>query len=304
LASEKTIPATPRRRQQAREEGRVAHSYDLASAAILVAGIVILLTLGANVAEFFGRLVRQQLAGESWLSHASQASSADFIVEQFRSTVTSLTAVLAPVLGLLMVVAAAIHLIQTGFLWLPERISPDLGRINPLAGLQRMFSLASAVRLSLGIIKFTLVFAIGALALYHQRLEIPRLASLEPRQLAPAIVSITLWTSLKIAVALAILAICDYGYEYWKLERDLRMTPEELREEMKSFEGNPQIRSRLRRMQGQSPGQADLVPASFGTIGPLSVVAGGTNAAAAPQGKRAERRSPKTTTPRPFNGAN
>ncbi len=251
-SAERTIAPTPRRRQQARDEGQVAFSYDLASAALLIAGLVVLLALGGKLVLFFAQLTHAQLAGEAWVSATTAgADPADFVVHQFRSLAYDLGLLLAPILGLLIVVAAAVNLLQTGFLWLPSRLLPDWNRINPVAGLGRIFTTATIVRLAMGGLKMFIVSAVAFWSLYARRDEVLGLAGYEPQQIAAELIDITLWTSLKIATVLGVLAILDYAYQRWKFERDLRMTPQELREELESFQTDRQLLARRRSMQRQ-----------------------------------------------------
>jgi flagellar biosynthesis protein FlhB len=92
---------------------------------------------------------------------------------------------------------------------------------------------------------------VAYVSLWGRREEIVNSAALELPQLAAFVVQIIYWTSLKIAIALLVLAIADYGYHRWKLERDLQMTPEELREETRNQQGDPQLLSRRRTLQRQ-----------------------------------------------------
>ncbi len=249
---DKTIAPTPRRRQQAHEQGQVAHSHELASAGLLIAGMAALLLVGGKAAEFFAHLAQRQLGGDAWLGSGAGAANVDFVVHQWRTLTLELTQVLAPILGVLLLAAVAVHLVQTGFLWLPERVLPDWSRINPMAGLGRIFSMSSGVRLLLGVLKLAAVSLVAFWSVYHRRDEILRLTALEPQQIAAAVVDITLWTGLKIAIALGVLAVLDYGYQRWKFEQDLRMTPQELREELKNLQGDPQMLARRRGLQRQS----------------------------------------------------
>jgi flagellar biosynthesis protein FlhB len=88
-------------------------------------------------------------------------------------------------------------------------------------------------------------------SLYHRREEILAVAGMDLAQIAAFIVDITLWTSLKIGIALAVLAALDYGYQRWKQEQDLRMTHQEVREEMRNLQGDPQVIARRRQVQRQ-----------------------------------------------------
>ncbi len=245
-SGDKSQDPTPHRRQQAREEGQVAQSPDLASAGILIAGLLILLVLGGQLVEFFTGLAEQQLGGEAWLS-----ADRDFAVSQIFATLLQLAQVLSPLLGLLLLAAVLVHIFQTGFLWVPEKLALDFSRLSPLKGFGRIFSLSNAVRLVMGLFKVLIVSMVAFWSLYHRRDEILGISGLDLPQIAAFIVDITLWTSLKIAMALLILAILDYAYQRWKHEQDLRMTQQEVREEMKNLQGDPQVIARRRQVQRQ-----------------------------------------------------
>ncbi len=245
-ASDKSQDATPHRRQQAREEGQVAQSPDLASAGMLIAGLLILLLLGGQLVEFFARLAQHQLGSDGWLE-----LDTGFLISQYHAILLELAQSLAPVLGLMLVAAVLVHVLQTGLLWAPDHVMPDIERINPLSGFQRLFSISSAVRLFMGLFKVAIVSLVAFWSLYHRRDEILGVAALDLPQIAAFVVDITLWTSLKIAMALVVLAIIDYGYQRWKYEQDLRMTPQEVREEMKNLQGDPQVVARRRQVQRQ-----------------------------------------------------
>jgi flagellar biosynthetic protein FlhB len=148
-------------------------------------------------------------------------------------------------------VAVAANLLQTGPVFLPDKLLPDWSHINPLTGFQRLFSLASAVRLSFGLIKISLIGAIAGYGLWQKRGEVLGLVGLEIGEIAFYLADTALWMALKIAGALLLLAILDYGFQRWKYERDLRMTPQEVREEMKDLQGDPHIIARRRQVQRQ-----------------------------------------------------
>ncbi len=156
---------------------------------------------------------------------------------------------LLPILGLLCLAGVAVNLLQTGFLFLPQRASFDLGRISPIRGWQRIFSAARMVQLAFGLLKLVAVFAVAGIVLYNQREALLRLVALPPAALAAEMSQLLLWTALKIGAALLLLAILDYGYQRWRYEQDLKMTPQELREELKNLEGDPQLRARRKRAQ-------------------------------------------------------
>jgi flagellar biosynthetic protein FlhB len=245
-SGEKTHDATPHRRQQAREKGQVAQSQDLGSALMLVAAVLVLMVLGGKLLHFFGELLARQLGGEAWI-----VADRDFLLVEWKRVLIDMAGAALPIMGLMMLVGVLVNLMQFGFLLVPDRLAPDIGRINPLAGFKRIFSLAGVVKLTFGVVKIGVVGGVALLSLYSKRAEIIALTALDAGPIALYLLEITLWTTLKIGLVLLILAILDYGYQWWKHEQDLKMTQQEIREEMKDQQGDPQMIARRRQIQRQ-----------------------------------------------------
>ena len=241
---DKTQDATPHRRQQAREEGQIPKSQDIASAALLLAGLTALLWLGSPVVEMLGRYAAEQLGGEAWLTADPQ-----FFVAHGQRVAFALACCLLPIFAVLMFAGIAANLLQAGFLFLPEKLVPDLGRLDPLQGFARLFALSNLVRLAMGLLKIAVVTGVAYASLYGQREKILDLGAMTTPEIASFLVQILIWTGLKIALALLLLAVLDYGFQWWKHERDLRMTPREVREELKNIEANPQTAARRKQVQ-------------------------------------------------------
>lgn len=245
-SGEKTHDATPHRRQQAREEGQVATSQDLSSAVMLLAGLAALLMFGKGLAEHLAGLYRTQLGGEPWLR-----VDLDFTVNLWADTMQGLARYMLPILGALLLTGVAVNLFQVGLLFLPNKLMPELERIDPIKGLKRLFSLSSLVKLAMGIFKMAIIAAVAWVSLYSQRDAILALTGLSVPQITIFLSDVLIWTSIKIGVALLVLAILDYAYQKWKHEQDIKMTQEELREEMKKLQGDPQVIARRRAVQRQ-----------------------------------------------------
>jgi flagellar biosynthetic protein FlhB len=243
---DRTQEPTQHRRQQAREQGQVARSQDLGSAVLLLATLFVLLMMGDRLAQFFGNYSKSQLGGEAWLS-----ADLDFSVSQWASIVLMLAQFLLPVLGLVMLAGVVSNLLQVGFLFLPDKVAPDLSRIDPLKGLGRIFSLSNVVHLLFGFFKIAVIVGVAYLSLWNEREKILGLSGLSVPEIALFMPQLLLWTALKIAGALLLLALLDYGFQWWKHEQDLKMSTQEIREELKNLEGNPQIIARRRQVQRQ-----------------------------------------------------
>jgi flagellar biosynthetic protein FlhB len=244
-SGEKSQDPTPHRRQQAREEGQVVHSQDLAAAALLTVGLLLLVTMSAPAILFFENFTRQQLA-EAWLS-----IDRDEVTLFWLASGWEMAKAVLPVLGMLLLAGVLAHLFQVGFLFLPQRLVPDLSRINPLTGFSRILSMASAVQLLFGCFKIAIVAGVAWWSLSSRQEELLGLAALELPQIGGFMTEVLLWTSIKVCVALFILALMDYLFQFWRNERQLRMTPQEVREEMKNLQGNPEIVARRRNVQRQ-----------------------------------------------------
>lgn len=243
---DKSQEATQHRRQQAREQGQAPRSQDLGSAVLLVGGLWVLFSLSGGLVAYFADYSQRQFGGAAWL-----AADPSFVQQTWLGELGGLTRALLPMLAAAMTIAVVTSLFQGGLLFLPEKLMPDFSRIDPLQGFRRLFSIASAVRLAFGVVKVILVGAVAYWSLHARYEDLLLMAFLSLPQIGALLFDILFWTSMKIGAALLLLAVADYGYQYWKYEQDLRMTTQEVREEMKNLQGDPQIISRRRAAQRQ-----------------------------------------------------
>ena len=142
---------------------------------MLLAGVGLLMTLGGGLVAFLVNYCRSQLGGEPWLT----ADAASF-TGHWNATLWALAGRLLPILGLLCLAAVAVNLLQTGFLFLPQRASLDLGRINPARGWQRIFSSVRLAHVAFGLLKLAAILGVAAVLLYNQREALLGLITLPP----------------------------------------------------------------------------------------------------------------------------
>jgi flagellar biosynthetic protein FlhB len=245
-AGEKSFEATPHRRQEARDKGQVAFSHDLGSAALLLLGVFLLMMMGGGLLKFSAALMQDRLGDVPELV----ASQQDFQHDSVRISI-QLVLVLLPILGLVMLGGIMSNVLQVGFLWIPDKLSPDISRLSPLSGLRRIFSLAGTMRLGFGMLKVLLVGIVAASVVWMRWDEVMRSGGLDTAKYGSFLIDISLDTVLWAAVALVILAVLDYAAQRWQYEQDLRMTHQEVREEMRNMQGDPQIVARRRAIQRQ-----------------------------------------------------
>lgn len=243
---EKTHDATPHRRREAREQGQVAKSQDLGSALLLLIAALTLMMVGGNLVEYLGHYSAGQFGGDPWIT----ITTAD-VTHHWNATLFGLGKRMLPILLMVFLGAILVNVMQVGFIFVPDKLAPDISRISPMKGMKRIFSLPGLMRLAFGIFKMTVIVVVAFWVLYDKFEQVISLAEM-PLLIATAFIFDTLlWTAIKIAIALLILAILDYAFQKWKHEQDLKMTTQEMREEMKNLEGNPEVKMRRRQIQRQ-----------------------------------------------------
>ncbi|MEM6797899.1 MAG: flagellar biosynthesis protein FlhB [Planctomycetota bacterium] len=256
-SGEKTFDATPHRRQQAREKGQVAYSQDLGSAALLLVAALLLRGLGPGIAEASAKLMRRCL-GET----VSLTANREVLLTESAELLQAFAAVLLPVLGLLLLAGVASSVFQVGFLFVPDRLAPDFSRISPLQGLKRIFSVTGAAKLGFGLFKVMIVAAVSSVVLWLNAGQVMEANTLPPGDYAILLADLTLATLFWVGAALLVLALADYAVQKWKHEQDLKMSHQEIKEEMKNQQGDPQVMARRRQVQRQMAANrmSDSVP--------------------------------------------
>ena len=261
-SGDKSHEPTERRRTKAREEGQVARSQDLASSVVLLVSIVLLMTMGKQIVDVLLQYSRHTLGEEAWL--VSDAST--LYSHLFHTTLLILKPV-GTFMLILVVAAILVSYLQTGWIFLPNKLAPDFKKIDPMKGFARMFSLQSLMRLIFGLLKIAICAGVAWYALRNELTTILNLVDTPEGESMAFMLQLLLSIALKVAICLVILAILDYAYQKWKHEQDLKMTTQEMRDEMKEMMGDPQLVSKRRQIQremaqqrmSQAVPQADVV---------------------------------------------
>jgi flagellar biosynthetic protein FlhB len=243
-AQERTERATPKRLEDARRRGQVPRSPDLSAAAVVMLSGAALYLLGSALT---GDL-RTMMSGALAVSR-EQALDDGRLAVAFGDAAFAALRACAPVLGLTLLAALAAPLALGGWNFSSQAIAPDFARLSPLAGLQRMFSVRGLVELGKSLAKFALVALIAVLFLWQSSRE---LLSLGRGPAAPAVAHALVLTGqalLALAAGLVIVAAVDVPFQVWQHRKMLRMSREEVREELKESEGSPEVRGRIRSVQ-------------------------------------------------------
>ncbi|MEM3112632.1 MAG: flagellar biosynthesis protein FlhB [Candidatus Anstonellales archaeon] len=244
--AERTEQATPRRREEARKRGQVAKSREIPSVAILLSGISLIFITGS----YFYR----HLSGEmvSLLSYLGRPPLGPAEVESLNiKLIRSLFFILSPVFLTVLGISILSHQAQSQFLFSAEPLRLDWSKVNPIIGLKRIVSKQSLVELIKSILKFIIIGGVAYFVIKKEVSSILSLVDQEICQIFSYIRSIAWNLLLKVFSLMMGLAVLDYLFQRWSFERSLRMTKQELKEEMKLTEGDPLIKSRVRSLQRQ-----------------------------------------------------
>lgn len=241
---EKTEDATPKRREDSRRKGQVARSAELSSVAILLAG---LLALGALSSYMFGRLQQfvAELLTESVDIHLGPLTVLPYLMRWGWEFIN----VVWPMVALLVAAALAVNYAQVGVLFTAKPLEPKWNRISPMSGLKRIFSGRGLVELAKGLFKIGVVAYLTYWTVLSEMAQMVLFVDMEVGQILDVSGSLILTLGIRIALLLLIMAALDYAFQRWEYEKGLRMTRQEVKEEYKQQEGDPQVRARIRALQ-------------------------------------------------------
>jgi len=241
---ERTEPASARRLEQAREKGNVPRSRELATFAVLLASTAVIAFLGAFMFQGLSNVMRGALTFDQ-----GDISSPFMMGRNLMDAGQEAAILLLPMALAVVVAAVGSNLMVSGWLFSTKALEPNFSKLNPISGLARMFSWQSLVELVKAILKGALIAGVAGWMIWHQRDGILGLST-EP--LDSAMVhfgQITLLTFVAAAAAYALIVVMDVPFQLWNYQRQMRMTKEEVRQEHKEMEGDPQIKARIRSMQ-------------------------------------------------------
>lgn len=242
--TERTEPASPRRLEQAREEGQVARSQELTTFAMLMAGAGGLWFLGAQLYQQMHTLLQRGLS----LDVATVFDPVQMTLRLYEQSFEALLAV-APLFLLLLLVAFFTPQMLSGWLFSWKALSFDAKRINPAAGVARIVSSRGAVELAKAMTKAILITVVAAWVMWHYRESLLQLALLPVDAGIAQMSRIAGWSFLVIGGTMAVVAAADVPFQLWRHASDLKMSREELRREQIESEGNPQIKAAIRNQQ-------------------------------------------------------
>ncbi len=243
---ERTERATPKRREEARRQGQVPRSTELTHALVLLVGVGVLAALGGRMLRGLSELVRVQLAGAT-----ASAVSVEGVYVLFQRLSMQILMVMLPLVLALILIGLSSNVLQVGFMVTARPLTPRWSAINPIEGFKRIFSLRSVTELVKALLKVGLIGLIAWTTVKADLEQLVPLIGADGTLLLSRVGAATVKLGLRVGAALLVLAILDYGYQRWEYERSIRMSRQEVEEEQKQQDGDPQVKSRIRQMQRQ-----------------------------------------------------
>ncbi len=241
---EKTEPATPRRREDARKKGQVFKSTDLNSAIVLLAGSG---AIFASLPFAFNEI--KKLLVIFFTDYALRDMNHEYAYYLLLESIVYFAKITGPVLIAAFIGALLISYMQVGFVFTTEPLTPKFNRINPIEGFKRIFSKRALVELIKSLLKVTITGYIVYTVLSKYFYVFPRMLDMELMSCIMMFGEIVFEIALKVGLVFVIVGVLDFIYQWYEYEVSLRMSKYEVKQEYKQNEGDPLIKSRQKHIQ-------------------------------------------------------
>lgn len=250
---DKTEEPTARRLEKAREDGQVLRSQDLTIAVVTSGFIATLYAVGSLLGPQYVDILARSFSFERY-----EAFEVNQMVVQLASQIMDVGIVISPLFAVAVILAIAGACALDGFVFSWKSIAPKASKINPISGIARIFGLRALVELFKALMKFLLVAGIGGFYIY---LNFSDLIELSRSDIVSAIhggFSVVLLGALLTSFALVIIAAIDVPYQRFEFIKKLRMTKQEIKDEMKELEGQPEVKQKIKQKQREMAEQRML----------------------------------------------
>lgn len=242
-SGERSEQPTARRREEARKEGQIPKSQDLTAAAGLLAAVLLLQAFGPGMQDNLVAFLREHL-------NLRDVNTADPNAWAYH-TFTTLLRMLGPFLGLLFVLTLVGTISQTGVSLFPKKIAPNIENLSWKRGLKKVFSVDALARTGLGVLKMVIVAWVAYDAIVAGIDRVILTGALHTTGLFGVSIELIHGLALRLALVLLILGLLDYFYQRARIGRQLKMTKQEVKDELKQMEGDPLLKARRRQAQAK-----------------------------------------------------
>ncbi len=243
-SDEKTEAPSEKKRQDTREKGNVAKSTEINSVIVLLTALFLMKLLGPWIIKEISSSMIEFMKSIS-ITEMDYAR----LMLLMRNAIIMLAKVAAPITGGIMLMGLVANVAQVGFLFTLKPLVPKLEKINPLSGFKRLFSMRSIVETLKNIVKLSIIITVAYITLKKEFGTMLTLSDTSVLSIWTFALAVSYKVILRIAMAMIIIAILDYAYQRFEHEKQLKMTHQEVKEERKQLDGDPQVKSRIRSLQ-------------------------------------------------------
>lgn len=247
-SGDKTEKATPKKRSKAREEGQVLQSREMTAAIVLLCMFVTLRLSGGFMYEEILSYFRMVLTQYPKIDSLFTIDGVSKIFGEFFITFLKIS---APLFIVALITGVVSGYAQVGFLFTAKTLAFKFSKLNPLNGLKRVFSIRSVTELIKSIVKIVIIGFIGYMYLQGEAVNVLNTMDMDTISIAVYIGVTATNVAIRMCIAMLILGVLDYGYQWWEYEKSLKMSKQEIKEEHKEAEGNPEVKSKIRQKQRQ-----------------------------------------------------
>lgn len=244
FGGEKTEEATPKRREEARQKGQVARSNEVNSAFIILASFMTLKVAAPYMYEQMSAMMRY-----IFNDFLLRPITADSLHHLFIFMGIVFFKTVGPMLGVVLIIGLLVNFLQVGFSFSVQPLQPDFSRLNPISGLGRLFSKRVLEELFKSFAKVAIIGYFIYKFIRKEMNVLPVASNIDIRQSAAHFGSMIIDLAFQVSAVMIVLAAMDFFYQWWEHNESLKMSKEEVKEEMKQTEGNPQIKGKIKERQ-------------------------------------------------------
>jgi flagellar biosynthetic protein FlhB len=244
--SDKTEKATPKKKQDARKKGQVFQSKEISSAFVLLFIFIGLKLFGGFMTDEIKVFTKSMFSN---FNNIESVYSINGLTQLVIRTMVLIFKVMGPIMAIALVTALAVEYAQVGVLFTTETLKFKLERLSPISGLKRIFSLRAVVELVKSIVKLVFVGYVAYSFIKGQSDNVLNIMNMDAIGISTYIASTSLDLAIRICIVMVFIGAVDYIYQWYDYEKNLRMTKQEIKEEYKQVEGNPEIKSKIKQKQ-------------------------------------------------------
>ncbi|WP_338626178.1 flagellar biosynthesis protein FlhB [Selenomonas sp. TAMA-11512] len=245
FAGEKTEEPTAKRRADARKKGQVGRSQEISGAFVLLSGFFVLKILSTNI------IAQIEEYTVYIYGNLNQGIDVETVMNLFMGMVLVLIKTAFPVMLAIMVIAIGVNLFQVGINFTTEPLQFKLDKLSPISGFKRMFSKRSLVELFKSLFKIGIIGIFLYMYLSDEIMNMPEFIYLDLRSSIARMQELIFSLVFQVVAVYLVMAVADYAYQKWQTTQDLKMSKDDIKEEMKQTEGDPQIKGKIRQKQRQ-----------------------------------------------------